>query len=96
MRVLRYYNVIRLPNEGLNFCCRQGKVNIVSTPILPDLCRLFTSQTDRDALYFRKIYGTSILISHSQALELMWTIESLLQLVSISCHFSICFMDYNI
>jgi len=43
MRVLRYYNVIRLPNEGLNFCCRQGKVNIVSTPIPPDLSRLFIS-----------------------------------------------------
>ena len=54
MRVLRYYNVIRLPNEGLNFCCRQGKVYIVSTPIPPDQHRLFTSQSDRDALYFRK------------------------------------------
>ena len=94
--ICEYCGAIRLPNEGLNFCCRQGKVNIVSTPILPDLCRLFTSQTDRDVLYFRKIYGTSILISHSQALELMWTIESLLQLVSISCRFPICFMDYNI
>ena len=54
MRVLRYYNVIRLPNEGLNFYCRQGKVNIVSTSIPPDLRRLFTSQSDRDDLYFRK------------------------------------------
>ncbi|KAG2659649.1 hypothetical protein PVAP13_1KG374505 [Panicum virgatum] len=33
---------------------RQGKVNIVNTPIPPDLCRLFTSQSDRDVLYFRK------------------------------------------
>ena len=52
--ICEYCGAIRLPNEGLNFCCRQGKVNIVSTPIPPDLCRLFTSQTDRDALYFRK------------------------------------------
>ena len=52
--ICEYYGAIRLPNEGLNFCCRQGKVNIVSTPIPRDLCRLFTSQTDRDALYFRK------------------------------------------
>ncbi|KAG2645511.1 hypothetical protein PVAP13_2KG428220 [Panicum virgatum] len=52
--ICEYCGAIRLPNEGLNFCCGQGKVNIVSTPILPDLCRLFTSQTDRDALYFRK------------------------------------------
>jgi hypothetical protein len=52
--ICEYCGAIRLPNEGLNFCCRQGKVNIVSTPIPPDLCRLFTSQTDRDALYFKK------------------------------------------
>ena len=52
--ICEYCGAIRLPNEGLNFCYRQGKVNIVSTPIPPDLCRLFTSQTDRDALYFRK------------------------------------------
>ena len=54
--ICEYCGAIRLPNEGLNFCCRQGKVNIVSTPIPPDLCRLFTSQIDRDALYFRKKY----------------------------------------
>ena len=54
MPICEYCGAIRLPNEGLNFCCRQGKVNIVSTPIPSDLCRLFTSQTDRDALYFKK------------------------------------------
>ena len=41
--ICEYYGAIRLPNEGLNFCCRQGKVNIVSTPIPPDLSRLFIS-----------------------------------------------------
>ena len=94
--ICEYCGAIRLPNEGLNFCCRQEKVNIVSTPIPSDLCCLFTSQTDRDALYFRKIYGTSILIFHSQALELMWTIKSLLQLVSISRRFPISFIVYII
>ena len=54
MPICQYCGAIRLPNEGLNFYCRQGKVNIVSTPIPRDLCRLFTSQTDRDALYFKK------------------------------------------
>ena len=52
--ICEYCGAIRFPSEGPGFCCRQGKVNIVSTPIPSDLCRLFTSQTDRDALYFRK------------------------------------------
>ena len=54
MPICQYCGAIRLPNEGLNFYCRQGKVNTVSTPIPPDQRRLFTSQSDRDALYFRK------------------------------------------
>ena len=94
--ICEYCGAIRLPNEGLNFCCRQGKVNIVSTPIPPDLCRLFTSQTDRDALYFRKNIRYFNSHFHSQALELMWTIKSLRQLVSISRRFPISFIVYII
>ena len=51
--ICEYCGAIRFSSEGLEFCCRQGKINIVSTPI-PNELRLFTSQTDRDALYFRK------------------------------------------
>jgi len=54
MPICEYCGAIRLPNEGLNFYYRQGKVNIVSTSIPPDLRHLFTSQSDRDVLYFRK------------------------------------------
>ena len=50
-QVLWCYKVSRWRTR---FCCRQGNVNIVNTPILDDLRSLFTSQTDRDALYFRK------------------------------------------
>ena len=94
--ICEYCGAIRLPNEGLNFCCRQGKVNIVSTPILPDLWRLFTSRQIEMPCISEKIYGTSILIFHSQALELMWTIKSLLQRVSISRRFPISFIVYII
>jgi len=52
--ICEYCGAIRFPGEGPGFCCRQGKVNLVNTPVPDDLQRLFTSQTDRDALCFRK------------------------------------------
>ena len=52
--ICEYCGAIRFPSEGPGFCCRQGKINIVNTPIPVELHRLFTSQKDRDALYFRK------------------------------------------
>ena len=52
--ICEYCGAIRFPREGPGFCCRQGKVNIVNTPVPDELRRLFISQTDRDALYFRK------------------------------------------
>ena len=52
--ICEYCSAIRFPSEGSGFCCWQGKVNIVNTPIPDELRHLFTSQTDRDALYFRK------------------------------------------
>ena len=52
--ICEYCGAIRFPGEGPSFCCRQGKVNIVNTTIPDELRRLFTSQTDRDALYFRQ------------------------------------------
>jgi len=50
-----YCGAKRFPGEGPGFCCRKGKVNIFSAPIPDELRRLFTSQTDSDARYFRKI-----------------------------------------
>ena len=101
--ICEYCGAIRFLGEGPSFCCRQGKVNIVNTPVPDDLQRLFTSQTDRDTLYFKKIFGISTLISLSQALELPWIIGSLLQLVTISCrntfgvyaHCYLCFINSN-
>ena len=52
--ICEYCGAIRFPSEGPGFCCQQGKINIVNTPIPVELHRLFTSQKDRDALYFRK------------------------------------------
>ena len=52
--ICEYCGAIRFPSEGSGFCCMQENVNIVNTPIPDELRRLFTSQTDRDALYFRK------------------------------------------
>jgi len=52
--ICEYCGAIRFRSEGSGFYCRQGKVNRVNTPIPDELRRLFTSQTDRDALYFRK------------------------------------------
>ena len=51
---MRVFGAIRIPSEGPSFCCRQGKINIVNTSIPDELRRLFTSQIDRDALYFKK------------------------------------------
>lgn len=45
---------IRFPGETPGFCCRKGKVNIHIPNVPNQLRRLFTSQTDRDALYFRQ------------------------------------------
>ena len=52
--ICEYCGAIRFPGEGPSCCCKQGKVNIVNTTIPDELRRLFTSQTDRDALYFRQ------------------------------------------
>ena len=47
-----YCGALKFPG-GLGFCCRQGKVNIFIPEVPMELRRLFTSQTDKDALYFR-------------------------------------------
>lgn len=49
-----YCAAFKFPGEGFGFCCRKEKVNIFTSPIPNDLHRLFTSQLDRDAIYFRK------------------------------------------
>ena len=45
---------IRFEYEGPGFCCRRGKVKIVTPEVPQELRRLFTSQVDDDAKYFRK------------------------------------------
>jgi hypothetical protein len=49
-----YCGVMRFQYESPGFCCRKGKIK-VHVPQVPDeLKRLFTSQTDNDAKYFRQ------------------------------------------
>ncbi|XP_071683858.1 uncharacterized protein [Lolium perenne] len=45
---------LRFPYEGPAFCCRKGKVSIVTPEVPEELKRLFTSQEDDDAKYFRE------------------------------------------
>jgi len=50
----RHYGAIRFEYEPPGFCCRSGKVKVHIPEVLADLKRLFTSQVDADAKYFRK------------------------------------------
>ncbi|XP_051220245.1 uncharacterized protein [Lolium perenne] len=45
---------MRIQYEGPAFCCRKGKVKIATPEVPQELRRLFTSQVDEDAKYFRK------------------------------------------
>ncbi|KAM0870261.1 hypothetical protein ACQ4PT_040133 [Festuca glaucescens] len=45
---------MKLQYEGPAFCCRKGKVKIATPEVPQELRRLFTSQVDADAKYFRK------------------------------------------
>jgi hypothetical protein len=49
-----YYNAKRFPLEGPSSCYRQGKVKLHMPDAHDELRQLFLSQTDQDALYFRK------------------------------------------
>jgi hypothetical protein len=49
-----YRNAKRFPLQGPSFCSRQGKVKLHMADTPDELQRLFSSQTDLDALYFRK------------------------------------------
>ncbi|KAG2651063.1 hypothetical protein PVAP13_1NG402719, partial [Panicum virgatum] len=51
--ICEYCGAKRFPGEGPGFCCRQEKVNIFTVSISDELRRLFTSQNDMDAQYFR-------------------------------------------
>ena len=49
-----YCGAMRFQYESPGFCCRKGKIK-VHVPQVPDeLKRLFTSQVDNDAQYFRQ------------------------------------------
>ena len=50
----KFFNAKRFPGEGPAFCCRKRKVSICRKTVPDELRRLFESQTDRDAKYFRK------------------------------------------
>jgi hypothetical protein len=49
-----YYRAKRFEGEGPAFCYRNGHVNIFIPEVPDELRRLFTSQTDKDAKYFRR------------------------------------------
>lgn len=49
-----YCGALKFPDEGLGFCCRKVKVNIYILDVPDELRRFLTSQSDKDALYFRK------------------------------------------
>lgn len=50
----KYCGAIRFQYEPPGFCCRQGKITVATPLVPPELVRLFTSQVDNDAKYFRK------------------------------------------
>jgi hypothetical protein len=50
----RHCGALRFPFEGPAFCCRKGKVDIITPEVPEELKRLFTSQDDDDAKYFRE------------------------------------------
>jgi hypothetical protein len=49
-----YCGAMKFQYEGPAFCCRKGKVKIATPEVPQELHRLFTSQVDADAKYFRK------------------------------------------
>jgi hypothetical protein len=49
-----YCNAKRFPLEGPFFCCWQGKVKLHMPDVSDELRWRFSSQTDPDAIYFRK------------------------------------------
>jgi len=50
----RYCGAIRFEYEPPGFCCRKGKIHVHIPEVPAELKRLFTSQVDVDAKYFRK------------------------------------------
>ena len=86
MTICEYCGAIRFPSEGPGFCCKQGKVNLVNTPVPDDLQRLFTSQTDRDALYLKK--NIRYFNSHFSFTSFGATVDH-----RVACH--LCFINSN-
>jgi hypothetical protein len=48
-----YCGALKFSSETLGFCCRKGKVHIYVHELPFQISRLFDSQTDCDAKYFR-------------------------------------------
>jgi hypothetical protein len=48
-----YCGALKFRSETDGFCCRKGKVNIYVHELPIEMRRLFESQTDSDAKYFR-------------------------------------------
>jgi hypothetical protein len=51
--IYEYYGALRFSSETSTFYCRKGKVHIYVHDLPFEICRLFESQTDCDAKYFR-------------------------------------------
>jgi hypothetical protein len=49
-----YCRAMRFQYESLGFCCRKGKIKVHVPQVHDELKRLFTSQVDNDAQYFRQ------------------------------------------
>ena len=49
-----YCGAIRFEYEPPGFCCRKGKIKVHIPDVPAELKRLFTSQVDNDAKYFRQ------------------------------------------
>jgi hypothetical protein len=50
----RYCGAMRFEGEPPGFCCRMGKIKVHINDVPAELKRLFTSQVDTDAKYFKK------------------------------------------
>jgi hypothetical protein len=53
-RTVFIFRAKRFEAEGPAFCYWNGRVNIFIPEVLDELRRLYTSQTDKDAKYFRR------------------------------------------
>jgi hypothetical protein len=68
-----YCGAMRFRYEPLGFCCRKEKIKVHVPQVLDELKRLFTSQTNNDAKYFRQ--NIWYFISHLSFTNLRVTLD---------------------